>query len=73
MSDTFYAGNPGEAFVRDPTKITVGASTSAAQKLELRVTDGGCTAEQVYAFLERLADYFATRNAAVIVAGTLTG
>jgi hypothetical protein len=37
------------------------------------VTDDACTAEQIYEFLERLADYATTRNPTVYVPGTLAG
>lgn len=73
MSDTFYAMHKGEVFEYQTVTVTVGASSASTLPLELRVTDGQCTAEQVYQFLEKLADYFASRNEAVIVAGTLIG
>lgn len=72
MSNTYYAGAPGEAFLYDPSKITVAASTSGSIAIELRVTDGAASADQVVMFLERLANYFATHNTQVIVPGTLT-
>jgi hypothetical protein len=73
LSDTFYSSPPGEGPIYQTNTITVGAATAGGSALELRVTDDAVTAEQAYQFLEKLADYFATRNQAVIPAGTLIG
>ncbi len=73
MADHFYSIPPGEVFNYETDTVTVGAATAGGSVLEFRITDGAVTAEQAYQFLERLADYFATRNQAVVVAGTLTG
>lgn len=73
MADHFFAANPGEGSMYRTDTITVGVASSAAQKLELRVTDGSCTAEQVYFFLEKLAGYFAARNKGVVPTDMLTG
>ena len=73
MADTFYSIPPGEVFNYETDTVTVGAATAAGSVLEFRVTNATVTAEQAYEFLERLANYFATRNQAVIVAGTLIG
>lgn len=73
MADHYYAINPGEAFLYRTDKVTVGTSAASSVAIEVRVTDGACTAEQVYEALERLANYFATRNKAVVAVDTLTG
>lgn len=72
MADHFYSiATEGAAFPRDPSKITVGTSSTTTNVIELRVTDAAVSAQEVYAFTEWLADLFATRNSQVIVAGTL--
>lgn len=72
MADHFYSiATEGAAFPRDPSKITVGTSSTGGNVMEFRVTDGAVTAEEAYAFLEWLADLFATRAAQTIAAGTL--
>lgn len=72
MADHFYSiATVGQAFVYDPSKITVGTSTTGGNPIEVRVTDGAATPQEVYEFLEKMADYFATRNAQVIATGTL--
>lgn len=72
MADHLYAlMTEGAAFPRDPSKIVVGTSSTSAAVMEFRITDGACTAEEAYAYLEWLADLFCTRNSQVIASGTL--
>lgn len=75
MADHFYSiPGVGQGLLRSPGLIVVGTSETAGNPIELRVTDGAMTARQVYAYLEYLADLFATRESGqVIVAGTLIG
>ena len=74
MSDHYISINGiGEVFSYDVSTLTVGTSANSSSPLELRVTDDACTAEQIYEFLERLADYATTRNPTVYVPGTLAG
>lgn len=72
MADHFYsipAG--GEAISRTPGNIVVATAAQSGNPIELRVTDGAMTGQQVYQFVEWLADLFATRNVQVIVPGTV--
>lgn len=72
MADHFYSySNAEKARFRDPSLITVGTSSTGANPIELRVTDGALSARDVYLALEYLADLFARRNAQVIPGGTL--
>lgn len=72
MADHFYSiATAGAAFPRDPSKITVGTSSTSGNPIELRITDGQLTPEEGYAFVEWMADLLATKNAQVIATGTL--
>lgn len=73
MADTFYSTKIGDVFIYASHSVVVGSSATSANPIEVRVTDGACTAEQVYQFLEKLADYISTRNSGVVPVDTLIG
>lgn len=60
MSNHYYSKDLGDLSNRDVSKITVGAATSAAKSIELRITDGTITRRQAYLFCELMADIFAS-------------
>lgn len=72
MADHYYSlALGGEATFRNPANITVGTSATGGNVMEFRITDGQCTPQQAYDFLEWLADLFAVKDQIVIVAATL--
>lgn len=74
MADHFISINGvGEVFSYATNTLTVATSSTTGSPLELRVTDDAVTAEQIYEFCERLADYASTRNPSVFLPGTLAG
>lgn len=71
MADHFYSiAAVGQAFERKIANIVVNTSTQTSA-VELRVTDGGISKAQVYAFLEFLADELESSGDSIFVAGTL--
>lgn len=57
MADHYYALDVGRSL--DPSKVTTGTSSSAAQAVELRTLDGaGLTRMDVLLALEQLKAYF---------------
>ncbi len=72
MADHFYSiALGGETSFRNPANITVGTSDTAGNVISVRVTDAQCTPQQVYDYLEWLADLFAVKDQIVIASGTL--
>lgn len=72
MADHFYSvANAAATKQRKRADITVGTSATGGNPIELRVTDGALSAENVYQFCEYLADLFATRDFQVVAAGTV--
>lgn len=72
MADHYYSPSDlGSSVHMDRGKVTVDTSTTAGSKIEVRVTDGGVTRQQLYLFLEEMASFVAASDAGVIVAGTL--
>jgi hypothetical protein len=63
MADHFYSfTDRGSVFSYDRSQIVVGTSTAGGSVMELRVTDGAVTKEQLYMFLEQFADLVAASD-----------
>jgi len=72
MADHFYSvANPAVTKRRQRSDIVVGTAATGANPIELRITDGSLTAQQVYDFCEFIADLFSVRDFQVIPAGTV--
>jgi len=71
MADHFYSILGGDSSSLNRAKITVATSSTSANPIEVRITDGSVRPEQVYTFLEFFADLVATRDPIVITPGTL--
>lgn len=74
MADHFYSKTLGDIGNRDVSKITIGTSTAAGSKIELRITDASVTRQQAYLFCEFLADLFSSSSSKdVLPSGGFTG
>ena len=73
MANHYYSvAAAGYTLRRQRSDITVGTSSTSANPIELRITDGTVSARDVYQFCEYLADLFSARDKQVIPGGTVT-